>query len=311
MKQLIWLRILTIISRNIIQITYINIVYNIKEKSAQITKDKSIRKELHKQLYDEIGKVKKDLTHFGDLTSDQKYHEWIINERIKLYPNRKSFDNNNIFYHLKSNTQDFLYSMFHISIQLENLNEVRIQNKEKQIRLFNVLPLRTNIISKNICIDTCGLICNFLGEERTNPHLKEYKKDNNQFNLWNRFFNLNKKVFKKGQKYKFSHIIRTDGVSCCILFIRVDTDGNPIKKKKCCEEENIEYIEKVEITDEVEIGKGDGTEDGLSTRYVIVKQWKSQQKPVFSTSWIWRGGFSGIWFGFDGGDQNHHSIIIP
>ena len=51
--------------------------------------------------------------------------------------------------------------MFHISIELEKLNEVRIQNEDKQIRLFNVLPLRTNIISKNICIDTCGLISNF------------------------------------------------------------------------------------------------------------------------------------------------------
>lgn len=99
--------------------------------------------------------------HFGDLTSDEKYHKWIIEERVKLYPNKQRFENDNIYYDLKSNTQDFLYSMFHISIELEKLNEARIQNEEKQIRLFNVLPLRTNIISKNICIDTCGLISNF------------------------------------------------------------------------------------------------------------------------------------------------------
>ena len=67
---------------------YVNIVFSIKEKSAKITtenKDKIIRKQLHKQLYDEIGKVKKDLMHFGHLTSDEKYHKWIIEERIKLY----------------------------------------------------------------------------------------------------------------------------------------------------------------------------------------------------------------------------------
>jgi hypothetical protein len=236
----------------------VNIVFSIKEKSAKITtenKDKIIRKQLHKQLYDEIGKVKKDLMHFGDLTSDEKYHKWIIQERIKLYPNKTRFDNDNIYYHLKSNTQDFLHSMFHISIELEKLNEIRIQNEEKQIRLFNVLPLRTNIISKNICIDTCGLISNFLGDEPTTTHLRDYKKDNNQVNLWNKFFKLNKRVFKKGQKYTFSHMIRTDGVSCCVLFVRVDANGKPLpkkcKNKKCWEEENIDNIEKVELTNEL------------------------------------------------------------
>ncbi len=237
---------------------YVNIVFGIKEKSAKITienKDKIIRKQLHKQLYDEIGKVKKDLMHFGDLTSDEKYHKWVIQERIKLYPNKTRFDNDNMYYHLKSNTQDFLHSMFHISIELEKLNEVRIQNEEKQIRLFNVLPLRTNIISKNICIDTCGLISNFLGDEPTTKHLRDYKKENNQINLWNNFFKLNKRVFKKGQKYTFSHMIRTDGVSCCVLFVRVDANRKPLpktwKNKKCCEEENIDYIEKVELTEEL------------------------------------------------------------
>jgi len=237
---------------------YVNIVFGIKEKSAKITienKDKIIRKQLHKQLYDEIGKVKKDLMNFGDLTSDEKYHKWVIQERIKLYPNKTRFDNDNMYYHLKSNTQDFLHSMFHISIELEKLNEVRIQNEEKQIRLFNVLPLRTNIISKNICIDTCGLISNFLGDEPTTKHLRDYKKENNQINLWNNFFKLNKRVFKKGQKYTFSHMIRTDGVSCCVLFLRVDANGKPLSKtwknKKCCEEENIDYIEKVELTEEL------------------------------------------------------------
>ena len=237
---------------------YVNIVFNVKEKSAKITtenKDKIIRKQLHKQLYDEIGKVKKDLMHFGDLTSDEKYHKWIIEERIKLYPNKTRFDNDNIYYDLKSNTQEFLHSMFHISIELEKLNELRIQNEEKQIRLFNVLPLRTNIISKNICIDTCGLISNFLGDEPTTKHLRDYKKDNNQVNLWNKFFKLNKRVFNKGQKYTFSHMIRTDGVSCCVLFVRVDANGKPLpktcKNKKCCEEENIDYIEKVKLTEEL------------------------------------------------------------
>lgn len=52
--------------------------------------------------------------------------------------------------------------MFHICNELKKLNIERIKNDKKQIRLFNVLPLRTNIIPKNICIDTCEIIQNFM-----------------------------------------------------------------------------------------------------------------------------------------------------
>ena len=99
---------------------------------------------MHKNVYDEIGKVKKDLINFTDFTSDViYYHAWIREQKNKLFPNKNSFDKDSIHYVLKSNTQDYLISMFHISNELEKLNEVRIQNEEKQIRLFkfNVLPI--------------------------------------------------------------------------------------------------------------------------------------------------------------------------
>jgi len=46
-------------------------------------------------------------------------------------------------------------------------------------------------------------------------------------------------------------MIRTDGISCCILFVRVDKNEKPLSKtwqnKKCCQEENINYIEKANV----------------------------------------------------------------
>jgi hypothetical protein len=132
-------------------------------------------------------------------------------------------------------------------ISIKKLNEVRIEQEVFQIRLFNVLPLRTNIVCKNICIDTCT--------ESTSNHFKDYKKENNQYNLWDRFFKLNKRVFKKGPKYTFSFMIRTDGVSGCSLFVRTDNDGKALKKtninKKFCEEVNTDYIENTDITNEL------------------------------------------------------------
>ena len=44
------------------------------------------------------------------------------------------------------------------------------------------------------------------------------------------WYKLNKRVFKKGKLYKFNYMIRTDGISCCILFIRVDKNGKPLSK---------------------------------------------------------------------------------
>jgi hypothetical protein len=233
---------------------YVNIVFDIKSKRDEITKqnkEKTIRKQLHKELYEEINKVKKDLITFNDFTSDVKYHNWIIEQKTKIFPTKTQFEENNIYYELKSNTQYFIYGMFYICKELETINIQRITNDEKQIRLFNVLPLRTNIIPKHICIDTCGLIQTFMGEDYDSQLLKTYKKQNKYFELWNEYFKLNKRVFKKGKKYTFSHMIRTDGISCCILFIKVGENGKPLSKtwqnKKCCQEENIDYIEKANI----------------------------------------------------------------
>jgi len=81
--------------------------------------------------------------------------------------------------------------------------------------------------------------------------LKTYKKENKYFELWNKYFKLNKRVFKKGKLYKFNYMLRSDGISCCILFVRVDKNGKSLSKtwqnKKCCQEENIDYIEKANV----------------------------------------------------------------
>jgi hypothetical protein len=48
--------------------------------------------------------------------------------------------------------------------------------------------------------------------------------------VWNYFFKLNKKTFKKN-KYEFNHMIRTDGISICVLFVLLE-NGKPMSKAK-------------------------------------------------------------------------------
>ena len=207
------------------------------------------------------------------MTSDAKYHEWIKEERKKLFPKKTKFEKDNIQYDIAKNTQDYLYTMFYVLEQLETMNKTIIEEntknntKNKQIRLFNVLPLRCNIIPKNICLDTPAIISNFLGSESTKYYYDNYKKENLYDELWSKLFKLKNKVFKKNN-YKFNYMIRTDGVSCCILFIRTDKSGIPLKKtrknKNNKQEEYTKYIEKITITDEIKNKKVVAIDPGMA-----------------------------------------------
>ena len=199
---------------------YINIVFKFKERKDQITKenkDKDVRKKLHQALYSEFYKIKKDIVQFGKFESDIQYHEWIKEQQILLFTYRKSFEKDNIFYELKSNPQFFLWSMFYINEQFAILNLNRLEN-EKQIRLFNVLPQRTNIVPKHICIDTRSLIKNLIGP-KSSHYEKTYHKLNQYYELWIKVFKLDTKSFKKNN-YIFNNMIKTDGVSCSIIFTK-------------------------------------------------------------------------------------------
>jgi hypothetical protein len=227
---------------------FVNVSFNLQQQKDAIKqiKDKNIREEKYKTIIDELNKVKYDLISLSnDFKSDNKYHDWIKEQRKYILPNKKTFDKDSIHYDLCSNTQDYLKPFIYINKQLENLND-------ENIRLFNVLPLRSNIVPKHICIDTCGLIANFLGGESTTPHYKNYKKGDNQINLWKRLFDMKNKIFKK-KHYTFNFMIKTDGIAVSILFIRLDNNNKPLlyNPYQSQAEENIKYIEKETITDEL------------------------------------------------------------
>ncbi len=247
---------------------FVNVAFDLKKKQEEITKSK-LSKEDKKQNRIELNKefrdIKNDLMSFNnELTAKEEYHKWIKEQRKLIYGKKKSFNNNSIYYNLKSNTHDYIKPLIYIAKELEKVynkiaNEIKEaeQKKEKpkieQIRLFNVLPLRTNIIGKHICLDTPAIIQNLIGES-TGELLKTYKKENKYNEIWSKFFKLNKRVFKKGKdKYQFNYIIRTDAISICTLFIRLNDNGKPMgkKNKQCRSEDDTKYIENVEFTDDM------------------------------------------------------------
>jgi hypothetical protein len=244
---------------------FVNVSFDYKGLSKKITNDypdKLIRKAKHQELNMEFRNIKNDLLSFSDdLVSDPKYHDWIKLNRKGIRPNKTAYLNDNVAYDIKVCPIDYLRPMFYIANQMELLNDKIILENEtrddnmklRQIKLFKVVPTRTNIIPKHITIDTCGLNALFLGP--VTEVYYDYKNDFNQICYWNLIFDIGKKTFKKN-KYVFNYMIRTDGVSVSIIFVRADMMGNPVKQGTIQQaEDNIEYIEHVHFTTEMKSKK--------------------------------------------------------
>ena len=121
---------------------------------------------------------------------------------------------NNIHYDVKLRPFAYLPGMLYMNSKLE---------LEEQ-KLFQPLPLRNNIIPKHIILDTASLVSLFCPANKTEGIKKgelHKKLKENQHDIWNAFLNLKHTIFKN-KHYQFHHQIQTDGISCCLLFIRKD-----------------------------------------------------------------------------------------
>ena len=117
------------------------------------------------------------------------------------------------------------------------------------------IPLRSNIIPKHIIIDTASLINLFCHEKDKDGN--KVKKGNllsnvkeNQNEVWYNFLNLKNKIFKN-RHYQFHNQIQTDGISCCLLFIRKDLKdkkwGSRVPVLQEQDFYNIEYLSKEQL----------------------------------------------------------------
>jgi hypothetical protein len=121
----------------------------------------------------------------------------------------------------------------------------KIKYYSKQIiKLPQPLSLRSTLIPKYISLDSVCLIDLFCNEH------KRYYFNNvkeNEYLIWNEFFNINKKVFKR-HEYTFNHLIQTDGVGVSISFKHNSiADKKHVKIKKVSAE--LHYIDNLSQTD--------------------------------------------------------------
>ena len=115
-----------------------------------------------------------------------------------------------VHYDVKVKPFDYLKGMLYMNALLEKAEH----------KLFQPLPLRSNIIPKHIILDTACIISLFCPENAKKGELLKSVKDN-QYDIWNNLLNLQHKTFKS-KYYQFHYQIQTDGISCSLLFIRQD-----------------------------------------------------------------------------------------
>ena len=217
-----------------------------------------------KKYNDNMKKYKNDIKNYS-ITHPQRFRK-IKEAELKLlrspitkisYAKNKD-GTSNVYSDVHHNPFDYLYSMIFINKQIDALNRkieedfIKNVNKNKSTfpsihKLFHVLPLRTSIIPCNITLDTCALIKLFMVDQAY--YLENYKKKNLYDEIWRKFFNLDDKIFNR-KGYQFNHMIKTNGLSCSIIFVKSE-NGTPYQKpsfgvKKTIDEETeCKYIEEV------------------------------------------------------------------
>ena len=128
--------------------------------------------------------------------------------------------------------------------------------EEKGAALFNVFPLRSEIVPKHFTVDSTTLIK--LLYEKNNEYSEPASSfllygalDGRADEIWAMFFKTERKefhnvknddgFFSDEHRYHFRHIIKTDGVACCIILSTYDDDN---KKRRRGEKEPAKREEK-------------------------------------------------------------------
>jgi hypothetical protein len=172
-----------------------------------------------------INKTTNEITEDKSTLFQFKKHLLELNETHEIFSNWKQLHLPNILpneikksihYDIKVRPFEYLKGILYMNSVLE----------KQENKLFQPLPLRKNIIPKHIILDTASIINLFCpekdkdGNKTKKGELLSNVKDN-QNEVWRNFLDIKNKIFKN-KHYQFHNQIQTDGISCCLLFIRKD-----------------------------------------------------------------------------------------
>ena len=233
---------------------YVNILFSYLEKKEKIKNEKITEKE-KKEKTTELNKLMYELKTqilSQDKITNKKYEEFIKKVKKELFSNISNIHKNGVMYDIKIQPQKYLYSLFKIIKYYENENE---KNKNTQIKLFSILPMRSTLIPRHITIDTEIIIQNFKNIlkdnlfkiDKTLENIEELRTNFGEKNLhhkiWNVIFNMKRKLFKEKRKHKFDFILKTNGIACSVQFKLKNSMEKKVNVVKNKIESTNKYIE--------------------------------------------------------------------
>lgn len=207
---------------------FINVVFGKKEKCPSMSKEEKA------VFCASLRKLK------NQLLSGEACPE--LQEHIQHIRPSRTFQKDNLYYDLQCTPQDYLPCMLYMMRWVEAQGQT----------IYNVFPLRTDIVPKYIRLDTTTVVQLFITpQNRSRYGTKEelLTKGNlvrRQADIWGFFFRTEKRCFASQPKnpYQFNFMIETDGVACSILWVRRDVVGKRFKPKLSPSKE--EYIDEVD-----------------------------------------------------------------
>ena len=209
---------------------YVNVVWKKKFIVSKIRKlniTQKAKEQRVNNLCNQLRKIKTDLLNIENINykSHSMYHKWINQQKQFITPNKGSYKKNNIVYDLMCSPFDYFGCMIFMMKQIE---------KEEQT-IYNVFPMRSEVIPKHIRLDTTTLVHLLMTKKQGNKSdfLTKGNLKRKEDKIWEFFFRTERKFFKK-KYYEFHHMIETDGVSCSLLLLRKDLVGKklPMMSKK-------------------------------------------------------------------------------
>lgn len=214
---------------------YINISIRHPEKVSikQTITDKGERLDAYKKLNQDIKGIKNDLIMGKIEKSNPKYHNW-VKEHIKLLLPGKIV--NNVAYDVKATPQKYITPAFVINKRIEELGR----------RPYQVVPQRSNLVPKNITLNTSGIVevlndknkdIYSIGYSEMSNNAKKYQK-----HTWQEILKLENKGIFQHKGYVFYNQIQTDGYSVSLLLIRKDYYNKTYGKKMPKEGEEIDFV---------------------------------------------------------------------
>jgi hypothetical protein len=219
---------------------YVNVVWKkkfIMNKIRKLNITQKAKEQRVNNLCNQLRKIKNDLLNVEttNYKSHSMYHKWINQHKQFITPNKQSYKKNNIVYDLMCSPFEYFSCMIFMMKQIE---------KEEQT-IYNVFPMRKEVIPKHIRLDTTTLVHLLMTKKQGNKsdYLTKGNLKRKEDKIWEFFFRTERKFFKK-KYYEFHHMIETDGVSCSLLLLRKDLVGKklPMMKKSLSTETYIDEV---------------------------------------------------------------------